>query len=87
MKVLLVARVSELRNIWARALGRLGAEVVFVLSQSDAICELINRHFDVIVTDLVLDDGSAFAIWDFENYRRPDVQIFFVTNTTFFLMD
>jgi len=25
----------------------------------------------------------GFGIWDFANYRRPDVQIFFVTNTTF----
>ena len=87
MKVLIIESVSELRNLWTRALDRLGAEVVFVLSQSDAIRGLIDWHFDVIVPHLVLDDGSAFAIWNFENYRRSDVQIFFVNNTTFFLMD
>ena len=38
----------------------------------------------MIVLDLVLGEGSAFAVADFASYRRPQARIIFVTNTTFF---
>jgi hypothetical protein len=34
--------------------------------------------------DLILDEGSVFAVADFMNYRQPDAQVIFVTNTSFF---
>ncbi len=40
--------------------------------------------FDIIVLDLVLEDGSALAVADFASYRRPEARVIFVTNTTFF---
>ncbi len=39
---------------------------------------------DVIVLDLILSDGSAFAVADFSSYRQPDAKVIFVTNSTFF---
>lgn len=40
--------------------------------------------YDIIVLDLVLDNGSALAVADFASYRRPDARVIFVTNTSFF---
>ena len=41
-------------------------------------------HFDAIVLDLVLSEGSALTVADFLQYRQPDANIIFVTDTTFF---
>ena len=40
--------------------------------------------YHIVVLDLILDEGSAFAVADFMNYRQPDAQVIFVTNTSFF---
>jgi len=84
MKVLIVENIKELGLLWQRALQRLGAEVVFVQTQSAAIRCLMDQSYDIIVLDLVLESGSAFAISDFANYKRPEARVFFVTNTSFF---
>ena len=86
MKVLIVENIKELGLLWQRALQRLGAEVVFVQTQSAAIRCLMDQSYDIIVLDLVLESGSAFAISDFANYKRPEARVFFVTNTSFFQM-
>ena len=39
---------------------------------------------DVIVLDLMLDQGSAFAVADFASYRQPEARVVFVTRSTFF---
>ena len=43
--------------------------------------------YHIVVLDLILDEGSAFAVADFMNYRQPDAQVIFVTNTSFFSVD
>ena len=53
-------------------------------NQDEAVEFLRENSADAIVLDLMLDDGSAFAIADFANYRRPDARIIFVTRSTFF---
>ena len=45
---------------------------------------LYERPAEVIVLDLMLENGSAIAIADFASYRRPESRIVFVTNNTFF---
>jgi len=77
MKVLIVENIKELGLLWQRALQRLGAEVVFVQTQSAAIRCLMDQSYDIIVLDLVLESGSAFAISDFANYKRPEARGFF----------
>lgn len=42
------------------------------------------NDYEIIVLDLVLDNGSALAVADFASYRRPDARVIFVTNTSFF---
>ncbi len=39
---------------------------------------------DVIVLDLLLAEGSAFAVADFASYRQPKAKIVFVTRSSFF---
>ncbi|MEM6341785.1 MAG: response regulator [Pseudomonadota bacterium] len=84
MKVLIVESKEELGFIWQRHLERQGMEVVRVATQEDAITHLTSNAPEIIILDLVLDEGSALAISDFANYRHPDTRVIFVTNTTFF---
>ena len=76
----------ELGAIWRRALERQGANVSLVASEVEAIELLARQKFDVIVLDVVLDKGSAFAVSDYANYKHPDARVVFVTNTSFFQM-
>jgi len=52
--------------------------------QDDAIATLNIKAPDVIILDLVLQDGSALAVADYANYRCPQSRVIFVTNTRFF---
>ncbi|MFT7597077.1 MAG: DNA-binding NtrC family response regulator [Paracoccaceae bacterium] len=84
MNVLIVESKPELGLLWRRHLERLGADVTLVHSQEAAILALYGTDFEIIVLDLVLDQGSALAVADFASYRRPEARVIFVTNTSFF---
>jgi len=84
MNVLIVESKVELGQIWQRHLERQGATVSAVTTQDAAIDAMCNNRYDVIVLDLVLDEGSALAIADFASYRHPKTRVIFVTNTSFF---
>jgi DNA-binding response OmpR family regulator len=84
MNVLIVESKPELGGLWQRHLERQGADVTLVHSQEAAILALYGSDFQIIVLDLVLDQGSALAVADFASYRRPDARVIFVTNTSFF---
>jgi DNA-binding NtrC family response regulator len=84
MIVLIVEPEPELGRLWKRHLERQGAQVHLVRGQDGAF-DLLRAHaVDMIVLDLVLQEGSALAISDYASYRRPSAQVIFVTNTTFF---
>lgn len=84
MKVLIVESNPDLGGLWQRHLERMGAQVHLAQSQESAILALYGVDFDIIVLDLVLEQGSALAVADFASYRRPDTRVIFVTNTSFF---
>lgn len=84
MRVLIVESKPELGVLWSRHLERFGARVVLTHGQTDAIVALQETQFDVIVLDLVISDGSAFAVSDYVSYRQPQSKIIFVTNSSFF---
>ncbi|MDA8585109.1 response regulator [Rhodobacteraceae bacterium] len=84
MLILIVASNANLSKIWARHLRRHGEDVIVLQRQSEAIAYLRGGKAEVIVLDLMLEDGSAFAIADFASYRQPDARIVFVTRSTFF---
>ena len=84
MRVLIVEANPELGRVWARSIERLGVKVSVANSEVDAIDVMSKLEVNVIILDLVLQEGSAFAIADFASYRHPDAKVIFVTNTTFF---
>ncbi|WP_085890421.1 response regulator transcription factor [Roseovarius litorisediminis] len=84
MKVLIVESEPALGCLWQRHMQRQGLEVQLETEQTGAIAALEIHSFDVIVLDLILKTGSAFAIADLVSYRYPDTQVIFVTNTSFF---
>jgi CheY-like chemotaxis protein len=84
MQALIVESNPCLAEPWALYLEALGVNVT-VAATGDAACLYINpRRFDVIVLDLVLRAGSALAIADLADFRQPDANVVFVTNTAFF---
>jgi DNA-binding response OmpR family regulator len=84
MQILIVEADSGLAGIWSRHLERLGCQVEVAGSQDAAVASLQQREADVIVLDLTLEQGSAFAVADFASYRRPRARVVFVTRSTFF---
>lgn len=83
-RVLIVESVPELARIWQRHLERQGMSVTCTQGQEDAIAHLSEHETDIIIQDLVIDQGGALAISDYANYRQPNARVIFVTNTSFF---
>ena len=84
MHVLIVQKNPELGRIWRAHLERRGCRVDLTHGQTDAIHLLQNEEVDVIVLDLILADGSAFAVADFSAYRQPKAKVIFVSDSSFF---
>ena len=84
MRVLIVESNRDLGTIWKRHIERCGATVSLVSGQEDAIDELQRSEPQVIVLNLLIDSGSAFAIADYAAYRYPDTKVVFVTSKSFF---
>ncbi len=82
--ILIVASNPELSAIWARHLERQDHVVHVVTSQEDSVKFLCENEPDVLLLDVMLEDGSAIATADFASYRRPETRIVFVTHSTFF---
>lgn len=84
MHILIVQENHDLGRLWAAHLEREGHTTHLVHSQTQAIDVLQLRECRVIVLDLLLQDGSAFAVSDYASYRWPEARVVFVTSSTFF---
>jgi len=84
MQVLIVESTASLAEVWRRHLERQGMTVTTAVTGDEACARVAATHFDVIVLDLVLSDGSAFAVADLARFRHPDTSVIFVTDTAFF---
>ena len=84
MNVLIMESKRHLAELWHRALERLGVHVDITSSQDQVSDMAAVETNHIVVLDLILDEGSVFAVADFMNYRQPDAQVIFVTNTSFF---
>lgn len=84
MKALIVESSRELGALWKRHLERQGIEVRHATGQAEAVEFLENDRFEILVIDLVLEQGSPLAIADFAHFRQPEARVIFVTNTSFF---
>jgi len=84
MRVLIIQSNAMLGQLWQRHLERLDAMVTHVLTGEEALKIIEEQELDVIVLDLVLSEGSALTVADFAQFRQPDANVVFVTDTTFF---
>ena len=84
MRVLIVEPDKSLGLLWSRHLERSGATVTHVTGQADAIRAIRDEDVSIIVLNLVLPGGSAFAIADYASYAAPDTKVIFVTASSFF---
>lgn len=84
MRILIVESDADLGALWQRHIERFGWPVLRVETQAAAIEYLRAGDIGIIILDLVLEDGSAFAVADFASYRQPGAKVIFVTNTSFF---
>ena len=83
-RVLIVESVADLAAVWQSHLVRQGMQVKSVSGQKESIEYLSDNEVDIIILDLVIDEGCALAISDYANYRHPAARVIFVTNTSFF---
>ena len=84
MNVLIVESRPELGMVWQRHLERQDHAVFCAADQAEAVAHLSANAVDIIVLDLILEQGSALAVADFASYRYPDARAIFVTDSTFF---
>lgn len=84
MRVLIVESQQALADLWQRHLAAPGREVDVALTAEAAVSRMLTAGFDVIIIDLVLSEGSAFAVADYAQYRWPETSLIFVTDTSFF---
>lgn len=84
MRVLIVESNPGLGTLWQSHIERLGCTVDLVHTQAEAIAILRREAISVIVLNLILKQGSAFAVADYASYKSPEAQVIFVTNTSFF---
>ncbi len=84
MRVLIVESTPELAQLWSCHLARQGMEVLAAHDADAAVAAISHTDFDVIILDLILESGSALAVADYAQYRRPHSNVIFVTDTTFF---
>jgi DNA-binding response OmpR family regulator len=84
MRVLIVESIKALADLWRSHLERQGMVVTTVSTGDEACARIAAASYDVIILDLVLSDGSAFAVADLARFRRPQTSVIFVTDTAFF---
>ena len=84
MHALIVEPDERLADLWASTLRRMGHQVTDARGQKAAVHCLRNSKVDVIILDLHLQEGSAFAIADFAGYASPETQVITVTSSSFF---
>lgn len=63
---------------------RQGATVELCRDADTALQALENHVFDVVVLDLVLDEGNGLTVADIAAFRQPQASVICVTDSSFF---
>jgi CheY-like chemotaxis protein len=80
MHVLIVEENRDLARRWAHHLEADGFNVERLDDAHSAIAVLRRAEPRVIVVNVLLPDGGAFAIADYACYRWPDARAVFITD-------
>ncbi|AXQ92435.1 response regulator [Cereibacter azotoformans] len=84
MHVLIVESREDLASQWAERLREGGITVHVTHSQECAVRVLCAHRIQVVMLDLMLDEGSALAVADFAAFRQPWAKVVFLTDTAVF---
>ena len=77
--ILIVDDETTVLNLMAKACQQGGHQTVTVESESEALRALDSRVFDVLVVDLVLQDGSGMDIMRYCQEKQPAAKVIMVT--------
>lgn len=84
MTLLIVESNPHLAGVWQRHVERYGRSVILARDQKTAVDALRAGGISIVISNVELEKGSAFAVADYASYRCPDVRILFVTSASFF---
>lgn len=84
MTLLIVESNPHLAGLWQRHIARQGREVKLAHDQASAVAALGDGGISIMILNILLQSGSAFAVADYASYRCPDIRILFVTAASFF---
>lgn len=84
LQVLIVQSDRQLALEWAEHLRREGQIVHVTHGQRGAVTVLQLYAIEVMLLDLVLEEGAALAVADFAGFRQPQCRVIFLTNTAVF---
>ncbi|MGS4946206.1 response regulator [Meridianimarinicoccus sp. RP-17] len=84
MTLLIVESNPHLAALWQRHVLRHGRAVITAHGQAEAVAALRGGGIAIVILNVVLAEGSAFAVADYASYRCPGVRVLFVTSASFF---
>ncbi len=62
-----------------RLLGKAGYDVEAFTDSRIAVEELSNKHFDIIITDLMMDNIDGLKILEIVKEKYPDIKVVIIT--------
>lgn len=79
IRILLAEDDTSMREYLKRALERTGYEVVAVESGVEAVPELQNSAFDLLLTDIVMPGMDGIELAQEASRIAPDMRVMFIT--------
>ncbi|MEN0060880.1 MAG: ATP-binding protein [Myxococcota bacterium] len=77
-RVLLVEDEADLREVLAQALGEAGYRVMVASGRTEAL-SYVGESFDLVLTDVVMPDGSGAEVVGAFQARQPEVRTLFMS--------
>ena len=84
MQILIAESRTPLANLWKGHMERWGAQVDLANCANEAREWIETRSYEVILLDVMLDDGEGLCVADYARYRHPETRVVFVSSSGFF---
>ncbi|MBM3484622.1 MAG: response regulator [Alphaproteobacteria bacterium] len=78
-KILLAEDDSSMRTFLARALERVGHDVISVADGFEALPHIANSKFDLLLTDIVMPGMDGLELARRASIEMPGIQVIFIT--------